>query len=512
MKCSSPGSVVLNNRLVIRRNLIKFLYLLNMVYFGNRAVLLCVNKLFIRRMSTQWLVGAIDVGTTSSRMMVFDEEGQVVCLARQSVELHSPHPGWAEHDPNKLLESVDICMAKCEAILKEKNINGNVKAIGLAVHRESTVAFDSDSGNSVSKMILWMDTRTRDLVEKMKSHSDAIKATTGLIPSTYFSAFKMKWILDNYTEKNLRFATADTWIVKHLTGQYKTDCTNASRTMLMDLESKQYDNSMCDLFGISRGQLAEIHSSCHDYGTIQNGPFKGVKLTAVLGDQQASMIGQDCTDGGDAKCTLGTGAFILVNTGPTVYNLDGLISTVADDQKYAIEAPIALAGSGIEWIRKVFGDIQYSGNSAGVLFTPALSGLLAPFWKPEATGSFRNITQSTTKDNMIAAVFESIAFSVATCIKIIQAHIPIKSLKMDGGLSNSEKLLQMIADCSGVTIETHAVKECTALGAAKAAAQSIGLSMKTDSLGPESIIVPQNNPELMNTFDRWTKLMFEENK
>jgi glycerol kinase len=485
-----------------------------MPIFGSgkvNGVIHSVNKL-IQRMNSQWLVGAIDAGTTSTRMIIYNQNGEKVCSYQVPMTQYSPKEGWAEHDPSEINQSVDLCMEKCGEFLEEKGILNAVKCIGLATHRESTVAFDAFSGNLLSRMILWLDTRTKDILSAMEPifSENKVKHKTGLIPSTYFSSLKMKWILENVENReNIKFATPDAWIIKHLTGRWVTDITNASRTMLLDINNGEYDECLLNIHGISSCQLPKVAPSKSVFGNVLNGQFKGVPITAVLGDQQASLYGQDCTQKGDAKCTLGTGAFILVNTGSIIVNIDGFISTIVADNQYAVEAPIAMAASGLNWCSKVFGELIDSDESNGVLFVPALSGLLAPRWKPNVSGSFRNLTLTTTMSNMRAAVFESVAFSVAECIEAISSHIKLSTIKVDGGVSNNVKLLHMISDCAEINILSSDNKEFTSYGVARAAASTMGLKFKryTESSNYLVNITPNPNEDLIRRFQLWKKVV-----
>jgi len=459
-------------------------------------------------MSEEWLVGAIDNGTTSCRMLVFDRTGQTVCSAQRRISLHSPNEGWAEHDPNDAIDAVKECMSDVARILNDKKLLHQLKCIGLAVHRESTVAFDRHTLKPLSNLILWLDTRTQNIVEEFRPHSKLLTSKTGLKPSTYFSAFKMKWIGNNIqANKNLNYATVDAWVLKHLTGSFKTDVTNASRTMLLDLSTKQYDPEILRLFGLEMDQLPTVCPSIHHYGTILEDPLKGIPITAVFGDQQASLLGMQCTQTGDIKCTLGTGAFILMNSGKEKIITEEFITTIGSDDYFALEAPIAMAASGVNWFQERFGKTSQT-DSNGVMFIPALTGLLAPFWRPDVSASFHHITINSSPQNMASAVVESVAFSVALCIEILKEKCGFKipALKVDGGLSNDGHLLQMIADVCGLKVISPEMKECTSLGAAFGAAKALDLNM--DLSGFESITVqPNENEKLKRIFEDWKKLI-----
>ena len=456
------------------------------------------------------LFGAIDAGTTSTRMIVFDDGGNMVCSSQHRIPLHSPFAGWAEQSPLEILDSVRNCMDECGKALDEMGLLKTVKAIGLAVHRESTVAVDADSGEPVSPIILWMDTRTKDLINSYQSMEPLIKQKTGLRLSTYFSALKMRWLIENGGLKsNFRFSTVDSFLLEHLTGKYLTDVTNASRTMLMNIRLADYDEELLQEFEISRDQLPEIRPSISMLGSIRAGPFKGVPITSVIGDQQASMYGHKCLLKGSAKCTIGTGAFLLANMGNEMIDTAEFISTRTADGHFALEVPIAMAGSGINWFQEQFNlPHEKWSSSEDVMFVPALTGLLSPFWAPAVKASFHNISLSTTTANMGAAVMESIAFSIAMCLKILKdSHkVPVDCLKLDGGLSKNCKVVQTIADCSGVEMWTSDLKECTAMGVAMGAAHAIGESIDFDPTGVK-IYTPERNDKLRAKYEKWLALM-----
>jgi glycerol kinase len=457
----------------------------------------------------KWLIGAIDSGTTSARMLIFDELGKLVCFSQKRVQIHSPLEGWAEHDPNEIIASVRECMAECGRMLSEMGLLKFVKSIGLAVHRESILAFDQKTGQNLSNVILWLDTRTQDIVREYDAHKTELTAKTGLKLSTYFSAFKMKWLMRNLNLSTdyINFATADAWLLYNLTGEYKTDLTNASRTMLLNLKTKEYDPDLLNLFGIGIDQLPKVCPTIHNFGVVKDGAFAGIPITAVFGDQQASLLGQRCIEKGEIKCTLGTGAFILMNCGDDMPITNEFITTIISDGRYGLEAPIAVAASGLNWFREKFNFCPKFMSSDGVLFVPALTGLLSPFWRPDLNGSFHNLTLRSTPDNMATAILESIAFSVALCIEILREKYSysITSLKVDGGLSNDRRLLQMICDASGIKVLSPEMKECTALGAAIGAAN--GMGMEIDCTAQNLVTLEPKMSGVTELFKKWKDLM-----
>ena len=451
-------------------------------------------------------VGAIDQGTTSSRFVLFDNKAEIIAMSQLEHTQIYPEPGWVEHDP---IEIRDKVFETIKITLEKNNINVlDIAAIGVTNQRETTVIWDPKTGAPYYNAIVWQDTRTEDICNNLSNNSDKnyFRQKCGLPLATYFSGPKIIWLLDNIKglrEAALRgevlFGTIDTWLIWWLTGGtdggvHITDVTNASRTMLMNLETLQWDNEILNKMNIPQNILPEIKSSSEIYGYMNNkGLSKDqIPIAGDLGDQQAAMFGQTCFDDGESKNTYGTGCFLLMNTGEKIVHSDhGLITTVAykigkQPAKYAIEGSVAIAGSLVQWFRDNLGLISNSAeieklaknvnDNAGVYFVPAFSGLFAPHWRSDARGIIVGMTHYTNKCHIARAVLEATAFQTKEIFDAMEkdSKIPIKLLKVDGGMVVNELLMQFQADILNISIVKPKITETTVLGAAYAAGLAVG--------------------------------------
>jgi len=453
-------------------------------------------------------VAAIDQGTSSSRCLLFDRDGAVVGAAqREHRQLH-PHAGWVEHDPLEIVTNVRATID--EAVAAAGATATDVAAVGITNQRETTVLWERASGEPVANAIVWQDTRTAPLVDELADGDmDRLRAITGLPLSTYFSGPKARWLLDADPTLRARaqagelcFGTIDSWLLWQLTGgaMHVTDVTNASRTLLMDLRTLDWSEEALELIGIPRAMLPEIRSSSELYGELRAGTaLDDVPLAGVLGDQQAALFGQACFDPGDAKNTYGTGCFLLVNTGTEPVATRELLATVAfqlGDQppQYALEGSIAVAGAGVRWLRDQLGVIggadEVEALAAGVPDTgdvyvvPAFSGLFAPRWRSDARGAIVGITAYTTKAHIARAMLEATAWQTREVLDAVRAAagIACDELKVDGGMTVNELLMQFQADVLGAPAIRPQVTETTALGAAYAAGLATGVWSSTDDV------------------------------
>ncbi|CAG8520348.1 2139_t:CDS:2 [Ambispora leptoticha] len=463
-------------------------------------------------------IGSIDQGTTSSRFLIFDDKGGLVTYHQEEYPQHYPEPGWVEHDPNDILNSVYLCIkVTIEQFEKLGHSVKDIKAVGITNQRETTLAWDRLTGKALYNAIVWCDTRTHDLVHRLNKNSslgaDALKETCGLPITTYFSALKLKWMLENvpavkeaHDKDNLLFGTVDSWLIWNLTGGIEnglhlTDVTNASRTMFMDIKTLQWSDKSLKFFEIKRSVLPKIVSSSEVYGKITiDSPLKGILIAGNLGDQQAALVGQKCFKRGEAKNTYGTGCFMLFNTGHVpVISKSGLLTTVGykfgnQETVYALEGSIAVAGAAVKWVRDNLGIINETAeinvlaekveDTGGVYFVTAFSGLFAPYWRDDARGCIVGITQYTNKNHIARATLEASCFQTRAIIDAMNSEsgTPLASLKVDGGLSNSDICMQIQADVLGIEVDRPAMRETTALGAAIAAGFAVGVWKSLDEL------------------------------
>ncbi len=466
-------------------------------------------------------VGAVDQGTTSTRFMVFDHDGNEVGRHQLEHEQILPRAGWVEHDPLEIWERTKTVIGSCLTSLHLTA--ADIDSIGITNQRETTVVWDRRSGRPYTNAIVWQDTRTDLIVKGLDAdgRGDVIRRRAGLVPAPYFSGGKVQWMLDHVDglreaadSGDALFGTVDSWVVWNLTGgpnggQHVTDVTNASRTMLMDLETLQWDDELLGFFGIPRSMLPEIRPSSDPrlYGhTAPRGPWNGeIAIGGALGDQHAATVGQVCFAPGDAKNTYGTGNFMLLPTGEElVRSQHGLLTTVAyqlGDARpvYALEGSIAVTGSAVQWLRDQLGLIRSSEDvetfarqaedNGGVYFVPAFSGLFAPYWRSDARGAIVGLSRFNTAAHLARATLEAICYQTrdvadAMCEDSAEAGRPLdlRVLKVDGGVTANDLCMQIQADVLGVEVSRPVVAETTALGAAYAAGLATGFWHDTDEL------------------------------
>jgi glycerol kinase len=450
-------------------------------------------------------VAAIDQGTTSTRCLIFDHSGRIVSTQAREHRQIFPRSGWVEHDPAEIWENTRAVTAG--ALDAGGLTRADIAAIGTTNQRETTVVWDRYTGEPVYNAIVWQDTRTAEIVRSIaeRTGEEFYRARTGLPLATYFAGPKIRWILDNVAGAQARaeagdlcFGTMDTWVLWNLSGAARgglhvTDATNASRTLLMDLNTLSWDDELTRDVGVPRAMLPEIRSSAEHYGTVSgDGALAGLPITGILGDQQAATFGQACLSPGEAKNTYGTGNFVLLNTGTErVESKHGLLTTVCyrvGDQPvvYALEGSIAVTGSLVQWIRDNLGMITEAGqiedlarevnDNGDCYFVPAFSGLYAPYWRADARGVIAGLTRYVNRGHLARAVLEATAFQSREVIDAMNADSGMRmtELKVDGGMTPNELLMQFQADILGISVIRPAVIETTALGAAYAAGLTVG--------------------------------------
>jgi len=458
-------------------------------------------------------IGSLDQGTSSTRFMIFDGEGKVVGQHQLEHRQILPQAGWVEHDASEIW---DRCKEVITGALKQADILGSdLAAIGITNQRETTVAWDVKTGHPLHNAIVWQDTRTSDYLSTFDVQTiEAITFTTGLPVAPYFSGSKMHWLIENSSAVQAaieagtaRFGTVDSWLLWNLSGGTQggvhfTDVTNASRTLLMNLETLQWDDQLLARFEIPRSVLPEIKSSSETYAmTDPHGPFgSAVPIAGILGDQHAAMVGQACFERGESKTTYGTGNFALLNTGTEIVrSKNGLLSTLCykfGDQPamYALEGSVAVTGSAIQWLRDQLGIITSAAetenlastvsDTAGVYFVPAFSGLFAPYWRSDARGVIVGLTRAATKAHLARAALEAICYQTRDVMDAMMADsgVPMSEMRVDGGITSNSLCMQMQADIMGVDITRPLITETTALGAAYAAGLAVGFWKNTDEL------------------------------
>jgi glycerol kinase len=451
-------------------------------------------------------VAALDQGTTSTRCILFDQLGQIAGSDQREHRQIYPKPGWVEHDPLEIWERTQQVMRG--ALEKSGVAATDVAAVGITNQRETAVVWEKSTGKPVFNAIVWQDTRTDTICNELAKDGgqDRLRAKTGLPLATYFSGPKIKWILDNVPgarEKaeagDLLFGNIDTWIIWNLTGAHVTDVTNASRTLLMNLASLDWDDEILSLLNIPRVMLPDIRSSSEIYGQAR-GSMGGIPVAGDLGDQQAALFGQTCYNPGEAKNTYGTGCFMLMNTGETlVPSRSGLLTTLGykiGDQKavYALEGSIAITGALVQWLRDNLGLIEKSSDvetlartvedNGGIYFVPAFSGLFAPYWRSDARGAIVGMTRYVNRGHIARAALEATAYQTREVLEAMEKDSGVKltSLKVDGGMVFNELLMQFQADMLSVPVIRPKVAETTALGAAYAAGLAIGFWKNFDEL------------------------------
>ncbi len=456
---------------------------------------------------------AVDQGTTSSRAIVFNHSGEPLGSSQIEHKQIMPMPGWVEHDPLEIVENVRKVM---NLALSGSNVTvDGIIALGLTNQRETTVVWNRKTGIPIHNAIVWQDTRTQPKIDDLSKHGgvDRFKRKTGLPLATFFSASKISWLLENVIgakesakSGDLLFGTIDTWLLWNLTGGisggvHKTDVTNASRTLLMDLETLTWDQEILEAFGIPLSMLPEICSSSEVFGTVcETYDLAGVPISGILGDQQAATFGQAAFAPGDSKNTYGTGNFLIFNTGlEKVFSENGLLTTVAykikgEATQYALEGSIAVTGSLIHWLRDNLGIIDESADieslagsvkdNGGAYFVPAFSGLFAPYWRPDARGALLGLTRYITKGHIARAALEATAFQTKDVLDALNADsgLELKSLKVDGGMTANDLLMQFQSDILGVPVIRPVVHETTSLGAAYAAGLAVGFWNDLDQL------------------------------
>jgi glycerol kinase len=448
-------------------------------------------------------VGAIDQGTTSTRFMIFDHSGKVVGVDQREHEQIYPKPGWVEHDPREIMTRTGEVI---DAALEKAGIKASdLAAVGITNQRETTVVWNRTTGEPVYNALVWQDTRTQGIVTELSKDGgqDRFREKTGLPLATYFSGTKVKWVLDNVEGArakaeagDLAFGNIDTWVIWNITGgtdggRLVTDVSNASRTMLMNLETLDWDEGQLQAFGIPRSMLPEIRPSSEVYGTAR-GTLAGIPIAGDLGDQQAATFGQAAYDVGDAKNTYGTGNFMLLNTGTDIVpSKSGLLTTLGwklGDQPaiYCLEGSIAITGALVQWLRDNLGLIKTSAevedlaktveDNGGTYFVPAFSGLFAPYWRGDARGVIAGLTRYVNKGHIARAALEATAWQTREVLDAMEADsgVKLKELKVDGGMVYNDLLMQFQADVLGVPVIRPMVAETTALGAAYAAGLAVG--------------------------------------
>ena len=443
---------------------------------------------------------ALDEGTTSARAILFNKKGEIVSSSQQEFTQIYPQPSFVEHDPLELYSAQYSALT--QAIAKIGATPDEIAAIGITNQRETTIVWDKNTGKPIYNAIVWQCRRTAPICEALKNQGleDYIRKTTGLKIDAYFSATKIKWILDNVKgarEKaengDLLFGTVDTWIIWKLSkGKiHITDYTNASRTMLFDINNLCWDKKLLDILNIPESMLPQVKSSSENYGSV-NILGEEITVSGIAGDQQAALFGQRCFSEGDIKNTYGTGCFLLMNTGHTAYNSqNGLITTIAATQKseqinYALEGSVFVGGAVIQWLRDELGLISSSAesekfataveNSNGVYIVPAFAGLGAPYWDMYAKGTITGLTRGSGKNHIIRAALEAIAYQTNDLIRAMadDSDIKIKSIRVDGGASANNFLMQFQADISNISVLRPSGVEATALGAAFLAGLGVG--------------------------------------
>lgn len=470
---------------------------------------------------------SLDQGTSSSRAIVFDAAGKVCSVAQHEFPQIFPRSGWVEHDPHHIWSSQASVIAEA---ISEININGkNIAAIGITNQRETTIAWDAETGEPVYNAIVWQDRRTSELCDRLRGDGleDWIRQKTGLIVDAYFSATKIKWILDNVQgarkkaeDGKLRFGTVDSWLVWKLTrGEvHVTDVTNASRTMLFNIHTMQWDEELLGLFDIPVSMMPEVKSSSEIYGYTTTTIFAHrVPIAGIAGDQQAALFGQMCVEPGAVKNTYGTGCFLLMNTGDRpIFSSNRLLTTVAwqldGKVSYALEGSIFVAGSVVQWLRDGLKCISSSADvevlassvpdTGGVYFVPALTGLGAPYWNQYARGVISGISRGTTAAHIARAALEGVAFQVYDIVKAMErdSQLPITELKVDGGASANNLLMQFQSDILRTKVLRPCVTETTALGAAYLAGLAVGFWENVPQIRSQWAVEREFLPELSGSY------------
>jgi glycerol kinase len=484
-------------------------------------------------------VAAIDQGTTSTRLILFDADGQIAAVDQREHEQIHPRAGRVEHDPAEVWRRTREVIGG--ALASSGAEAGDVAAIGITNQRETTVVWDRETGEPLCNAIVWQDTRTDGLVRELAGERglDRLRPRVGLPLSTYFSGPKLAWILEHVPGARARaesgelaFGTMDTWLLWNLTGGphggvHATDVTNASRTMLMDLQTLDWHEPSLELMGIPRALLPEIRSSSEVYGEAAGTALGGLPVAGILGDQQAALFGQTCFECGEAKNTYGTGSFLLLNTGEQIVHCQQLLTSVGakigqGPTTYVLEGSIAVTGAAVQWLRDQLGVISSAGeveqlaasvpDNGGVYFVPAFSGLFAPYWRDDARGVIVGLTAYARAAHLARAVLEATAWQTREVLDAANAvaEVPLAELRVDGGMTANELLMQFQADVLGVPVIRPRVTETTALGAAFAAGLAVGFWPDLDALRERWRIErrwqPQMDEQLREReYARWKK-------
>ncbi len=482
---------------------------------------------------------SIDQGTTSTRAMIFDHSGSVISVDQREHQQIFPRAGWVEHDAVEIWDNVQQVVG--QALAKANLTKDDIAAVGITNQRETTVVWDRATGRPIYNAIVWQDTRTQPIVDRIaQGDTHRFADTVGLPLATYFAGTKIAWILENVegtreraARGELAFGTIDSWVLWNLTGGteggvHATDVTNASRTLFMDLKACEWDDTILAEFGVPRSMLPQIRSSSEVFGTVASGPLAGVPVAGILGDQQAATFGQAAFAKGESKNTYGTGNFLIVNTGEEIVrSQNGLLTTVAyrlgtNPTHYALEGSIAVTGSLIQWLRDNLGLINKASDiealattvddNGGVYFVPAFSGLFAPHWRPDARGAILGLTRFSNKGHIARAALESVAYQTREVLDAVNADagVDLTELKVDGGMVSNNQLMQFQADILNVPVIRPVVAETTALGAAYAAGLAVGFWSGLDDLRNnwqegqrwEPTMAPQERERLLKN---WSK-------
>lgn len=472
---------------------------------------------------------AIDAGTTGVTVLVVSEKGEVVSRGYQEFEQHFPKPGWVEHQPEQ------IWQATISASRQALDGNPHIHAIGITNQRETLVLWDRETLASPRNAIVWQDRRTSDIVEEMKSHQEVVRAKTGTSLDPYFTSTKLVWMQRNEPEiwetvksGQTAIGTVDSYVIARLTAgkSHITDASNASRTQLCNIDTATWDDELLELFDVPSSALPTIVANFGQLATTDPSAFLGIDapITGIAGDQQAALLGQAAFKAGDSKCTYGTGAFLLTNTGTNrVESKNGLITTIAwkapsGEITYALEGSVFVAGSAVQWLRdglkiiKEAKDVEALANqvdnSDGVVFVPALTGLGAPYWEPDVRGAIFGITRGTTDAHIARATLEAVAFQVTDLVRAMEEDLgtTINTLRVDGGMSQNSLLMQLQSNAIGVAVERGKVFECTGLGAAYLAGLGAGIFESTQNLERLWLLDQKFTPtEHLLNLDPWHK-------
>jgi glycerol kinase len=473
--------------------------------------------------SDQGYVMALDAGTTSVRAILFDEYGCKVATAQRKLTVTYPHPGWVEQDPVEILSRQIACMIEVQ--FKSGIHSDRIRCVGLTNQRETVVVWDRTTGQPIYNAIVWQCRRTAPIVDAIVAdgHADLIRERTGLIPDAYFSATKIKWILENVDgardmaeSGQLLCGTIDTWLIYNLTHGvvHATDFTNASRTMLFDIHKLDWDDDLCEICGVPRGMLPEPRPSSGDFGRVSSDIMTHHPvISGVAGDQQASLFGHCCFTPGSVKNTYGTGCFMLMNVGQEApVSKNGLVTTIgiAEGGKvdYALEGSVFQAGSVIQWLRDELGLIEHAADTdalarsvpdaGGCYVVPAFTGMGAPWWKPDARGVICGVTRGTDRARLVRAACESLAYQTYDILKAMEADSghTLSSLEVDGGASQNDFIMQFQADLLGIPVERSEIDDTTALGAAYLAGLSCGYWSNREELESNHAISAAYQPHM----------------